>query len=258
MYVRLAFAVAAHLEPEILIVDEVLAVGDAAFQKKCLGKMRSVSQSEGRTVVFVSHNMAAVQRLCSRSIFLQQGRVVTIGPTAEVLARYNADDLPDGTWDYVLRCPGLEILSADVLINGQPSRTVSNGATVTFRVRYRCTDPALFPRGFEFTFIVYGDGQKLVNFWSEAGHSTPFPIQPEGEIECTVPDWPFRSMPMTLQVAFNRQRTTVLIIDSAVRFASEDSDRFGTGIVPHSTEGILLLPHRWQARPLAVTTPLLS
>ena len=78
MYVRLAFAVAAHLEPEILIVDEVLAVGDAAFQKKCLGKMDDVA-GDGRTVLFVSHNMAAVAGLCSRTIVLDQGKVVADG-----------------------------------------------------------------------------------------------------------------------------------------------------------------------------------
>src|SRR5438045_4460620 len=75
MYVRLAFAVAAHLEPEILIVDEVLSVGDAEFQKKCLGKMDEVSRREGRTVLFVSHNLQAVRRLCSSTILLTAGRV---------------------------------------------------------------------------------------------------------------------------------------------------------------------------------------
>src|SRR5882724_4322087 len=73
MYVRLAFAVAAHLEPEILVVDEVLAVGDTEFQKKCLGKMQNVATQQGRTVLFVSHNMAAVRSLCSRGIFLKSG-----------------------------------------------------------------------------------------------------------------------------------------------------------------------------------------
>src|SRR5687767_11853102 len=81
MYVRLAFAVAAHLEPEILVVDEVLAVGDAAFQKKCLGKMRDVA-SMGRTVIFVSHNMAAVQSLCSRAIVVADGSCEFDGPAA--------------------------------------------------------------------------------------------------------------------------------------------------------------------------------
>ncbi len=87
MYLRLAFAVAAHLEPEILLVDEVLAVGDASFQRKCLGKMGDVASS-GRTVLFVSHNMEAVQRLCERAIWLDGGEVSMDGSTAEVVASY--------------------------------------------------------------------------------------------------------------------------------------------------------------------------
>ncbi len=88
MYVRLAFAVAAHLEPEILIIDEVLAVGDAEFQKKCLGKMNEVSQQEGRTVLFVSHNMRAIQDLCEKSIYLQNGAIKDIGATDTVIEHY--------------------------------------------------------------------------------------------------------------------------------------------------------------------------
>lgn len=91
MYVRLAFAVAAHLESEILIVDEVLAVGDAEFQKKCLGKMGDVSKGEGRTVLFVSHNMSAVRRLCQNGILLKHGEVVTAGNIDHVLNRYDLE-----------------------------------------------------------------------------------------------------------------------------------------------------------------------
>jgi lipopolysaccharide transport system ATP-binding protein len=87
MYLRLAFAVAAHLEPEILLVDEVLAVGDAAFQRKCLGKMEDVS-AHGRTVVFVSHNMAAVQSLCHRALWLRDGRLVADGPAKRIVTQY--------------------------------------------------------------------------------------------------------------------------------------------------------------------------
>ncbi len=87
MYIRLAFAVAAHLEPEILVVDEVLAVGDVAFQRKCLGKMSDV-QREGRTVLFVSHNLSAVQQLTSSAILLEGGRLIERAPTAEVVATY--------------------------------------------------------------------------------------------------------------------------------------------------------------------------
>lgn len=88
MYVRLAFGVAAHLDPEILIVDEVLAVGDAEFQKKCIGKMQDVSLKEGRTVLFVSHNMSAVKNLCSRGIILEHGRIVYKGDISSAVSKY--------------------------------------------------------------------------------------------------------------------------------------------------------------------------
>lgn len=93
MYVRLAFAVAAHLEPEILIVDEVLAVGDAEFQKKCLGKMKDVSVNDGRTVLFVSHNMGAIASLCSNILLLENGKNVFNGPTSIGIEKYLASDL---------------------------------------------------------------------------------------------------------------------------------------------------------------------
>lgn len=91
MYVRLAFAVAAHLESEILIVDEVLSVGDAEFQKKCLGKMGDVSTKEGRTVLFVSHNMSAIKKLCNKGMLLHYGQLTAMGNTNDIIARYLTD-----------------------------------------------------------------------------------------------------------------------------------------------------------------------
>jgi len=91
MYVRLAFAVAAHLEPEILLVDEVLAVGDTSFQKKCLGKMEDVSKSEGRTILFVSHNLTAVQNFCDKAMYLHKGSLMDIGQTHRVVEQYLND-----------------------------------------------------------------------------------------------------------------------------------------------------------------------
>jgi len=114
MYVRLAFAVAAHLEPEILIVDEVLAVGDADFQKKCLGKMKDVSTNYGRTVLFVSHNMTAVKNLCSRAIFLKQGQLVYSGGAEDVVSFYLSREFKDSheqNWDYN-NAPGNEWIKA--------------------------------------------------------------------------------------------------------------------------------------------------
>lgn len=121
MYVRLAFAVAAHLEPEILIVDEVLAVGDADFQKKCIGKMGQVAK-EGRTILFVSHNMGAVQALCTRAIMLQSGKLFYEGTTRETIAKYSHMAF-DGTkairnWSDPSQAPGVsgvKLLSVKVL-----------------------------------------------------------------------------------------------------------------------------------------------
>ena len=110
MYMRLAFAVASHLEPEILVVDEILAVGDAQFQKKCLGKMSDVA-SEGRTVLFVSHNMVAVQSLCKRALWLERGEIVEDGTAAAVVSNYLNHAFGHGasleeTWPEVSLAPG--------------------------------------------------------------------------------------------------------------------------------------------------------
>jgi lipopolysaccharide transport system ATP-binding protein len=144
MYMRLAFAVAAHLEPEILVVDEVLAVGDAAFQKKCLGKMQDVSKNEGRTVLFVSHNMGAVTTLCRTGIWLQQGQVVKSGPARQIVDDYltinassqtavmDLDSRPRlGELGRKLKIERMEWLS------GLP---LQHGEKVTARIHYRTTD----------------------------------------------------------------------------------------------------------------------
>ena len=112
MYVRLAFAVAAHLDVDILLVDEVLAVGDAAFQKKCLGKMGDVA-GQGRTVLFVSHNMLAVDNLCTRAICLHEGKVVLEGSPASVTSRYLQNWLPafkDVVYDDIETAPGNDMI----------------------------------------------------------------------------------------------------------------------------------------------------
>ena len=114
MYVRLAFSVAAHLEPEILIVDEVLAVGDASFQQKCLGKMKGIASTEGRTVLFVSHNMASIKQLCQRACLLRNGRVVTVGTPDEVIGQYLSD----------------AVLTRKVDLTGWPDRSTTGEATI--------------------------------------------------------------------------------------------------------------------------------
>jgi lipopolysaccharide transport system ATP-binding protein len=152
MYVRLAFSVAAHLEPEILVVDEVLAVGDAEFQKKCLGKMRDVSEGDGRTVLFVSHNMNAMTQLCGKAILLRQGRLVMEGPALDVVQAYASHvtlgDSVDLT-DHPNRDPArkgafrrIEMLDAD----GHPKQAFAPPAVIQFRVQIDAADPILSPK----------------------------------------------------------------------------------------------------------------
>jgi lipopolysaccharide transport system ATP-binding protein len=129
MSVRLAFAVAAHLEPEILLMDEVLAVGDAGFQKKCIGKMGEVAK-HGRTILFVSHNMAAVTQLCRRAIWLNEGRINQEGLSGEVVRGYLSDktkQIAERRWSYPGEAPGddrVRLLAGRVVQNGQPTAIV--------------------------------------------------------------------------------------------------------------------------------------
>lgn len=114
MYVRLAFSVAAHLEPEILVIDEVLAVGDAQFQKKCLGKMRETAQGRGKTILFVSHNMVAVQSLCRNCLVLDGGRVIHTGTASSAIAAYlkaNQDSGTEQIWKDPTSAPGNDIVT---------------------------------------------------------------------------------------------------------------------------------------------------
>ena len=141
MYVRLAFAVAAHLEPEILFVDEVLAVGDAAFQKKCLGKMGDVSR-QGRTIVFVSHNMTALQRLCTRVVWLNDGKVTDAGDPRKVVNRYlqkNAVANLESVWEDNPTAPGNErvrLRSVRVLPQSDPGEPITVHTSLRIEFTY--------------------------------------------------------------------------------------------------------------------------
>lgn len=146
MYVRLAFAVAAHLDPELLIVDEVLAVGDAAFQKKCLGKMKDVSE-EGKTVLFVSHNMEAVQKLCVKGILLQQGRLLEQGDIDTIVKKY-LDAYASSISTYQIPLPenheAIQGYAYELKIedsNAQPISEIPIGVTWQVRVSFRLNRP---------------------------------------------------------------------------------------------------------------------
>jgi homopolymeric O-antigen transport system ATP-binding protein len=148
MYVRLAFAVAAHLEPEILFVDEVLAVGDASFQKKCLGKMGSVSR-QGRTIVFVSHNMTALQKLCTRVVWLDGGQVIDTGDPRKVIDHYlqtNSVANLESVWEDNQAAPGNErvrLLSVRVIPQTDPGEPITVHTPLRIEFTYRNYVPGM-------------------------------------------------------------------------------------------------------------------
>jgi lipopolysaccharide transport system ATP-binding protein len=235
MYVRLAFAVAAHLEPEILLVDEVLAVGDAEFQKKCLGKMHEASLA-GRTVIFVSHNMAAVRRLCDRTYWLHDGRLRMDGPSERVVRRYLLEsegepqegvvvvpeDAPrNGTGHARIRTIALLDENDGVvsrLYLGQPIR-----AAITIDVK-RTLDRAAFEVG-----ISSLEGERIVTVQNVDFNGTPVTLQP-GRYTVKV-NVPTGMMPgdFMLDVATHHiSGTTADHVQRALRFTTLDASRDGT------------------------------
>ena len=157
MYVRLAFAVAAHLEPDVLIVDEVLSVGDAAFQKKCLGRMDAVAKG-GRTVLFVSHNMGLIRQLCPQSILIDRGRIVDEGPSHQVVARYltaeGAGEL-ERSWPDLSHAPGDETIRLRRLrvsdASGRTAGTLDFGDSLGVEMEYDVLSPITMSVGVQFT-----------------------------------------------------------------------------------------------------------
>lgn len=137
MYVRLAFAVAAHLEPEILIVDEVLAVGDAEFQKKCLGKMKDVSEKDGRTVLFVSHNMGAVKQLCTKGVLLVNGKLAEQGNIERIIKEYHSVHYSQSNLTFVNQHPSeTDILSVEICQSEEQRELYAEEAMI-IRLQYK-------------------------------------------------------------------------------------------------------------------------
>ena len=189
MYVRLAFAVAANLEPEILVIDEVLAVGDAQFQKKCLGKMEQVSTKQGRTVLFVSHNMAMITSLCNSSILLDSGKLIECGNTSDVvLSYYNRDASSPASFNLVssnkfVGDDHAMLISGAILDReGNISNEIDIRTPVTVIMRYRITRPdnCLFRPNFHFYTSggVYAFVSGSIEATAESG---------EFEAACTIP-----------------------------------------------------------------------
>jgi lipopolysaccharide transport system ATP-binding protein len=192
MKVRLGFAVAAHLEPEILIIDEVLAVGDADFQKKCLGKMNDVANKEGRTVLFVSHNMAAIRSLCSRSILMKDGRIQIDGETDLVASRYlKGDNEVDGYFKVGKSSSKEKVIIEKTIIKNQhglPTEDFSIGDDLVIELHYLSQEKILKPYfflGIKGKFGSICGANAMMD-----GHQPQF-IEGNGIITCIFKELPF-------------------------------------------------------------------
>jgi lipopolysaccharide transport system ATP-binding protein len=154
MYVRLAFSVAAHLEPEILIVDEVLAVGDAQFQKKCLGKMEDVSKNEGRTVLFVSHNMNVIKSLCTKGILLADGTLLEKGSAVDLVNKYLESTSGGKSAKYSHKVGGKELEITDLRINQTKDPVLRIATELRFEIEYKASG---FQGECEFFLLIYNN-----------------------------------------------------------------------------------------------------
>lgn len=235
MYVRLAFAVAAHLEPEILIVDEVLAVGDASFQKKCLGKMGDVS-NQGQTVLFVSHQMPLMARLCKRGILLENGSVVVDGSMDEVIHRYRSD-LSDLSKVSVVertdRDGSGDVMVTEMEVAGdrqQDSNQPMSGVPFSVRLHYRCK-PDGPHAGCRVSLLFRHEGD-LLFIWSTAlTQREELQLQDRGYIDFETEELPLPGGTYTIGVFIESNGRTSDAIRSVVEFIVVDGDFFGTGIV---------------------------
>ena len=214
MQVRLAFSVAAHLEPEILVIDEVLAVGDAAFQKKCLGKMSEVSDS-GRTVLFVSHNMGAVNRLCQRAIALDEGEVLSDGPTAEVVKSHLKRCLPNNIGN-IVRMPeqselSFQITSIAVMNSqGKPIQAIGIWEEAGLEIEFRVREPLT---GSNLSITVSRDGFPIFNSFDTDLSPESSQSRPAGSYRATVTLPSGLLAPGTYTVSVSTGFTSVAALD---------------------------------------------
>ncbi len=253
MYVRLAFAIAAHLEPEILIIDEVLAVGDLAFQKKCLGKMSEVSRG-GRTVLFVSHNMASVENLCQRGIVLNQGKLVFDGDLRAAVDHYlHGMPVPEGQVGHVTyfdqakkrSAPEGKLLQSIELYTDGGAPVIEGirlGASLRLKVNFN------LPRAVENVDIGLGFDD-LFGSRMFTAHSTFEPSRASGQrlgprsFTCEIPSFTLMPGAYNIRVWLDFNHSRADVVADAAQFTVLDGDYYGTGKAAWS--GKVVMPQQW-------------
>ncbi|HET6674940.1 MAG TPA: ABC transporter ATP-binding protein, partial [Nitrospiraceae bacterium] len=263
MYVRLAFSVAAHLEPEILIVDEVLAVGDSSFQQKCLGKMEQVSRG-GRTVLIVSHNLPIIENLCQRALLLSRGRIAQLGEANRVVETYagmNSDILnipiierTDRQGKGKIITTGIELLDT----SGKALSSAICGRDTVFRWHYRCAAGMVFRKCRVGLSVHDKAGEPFFLMATELVDSTPLELRGEGFIDFTLPELPLSGGLYHIMSFVESDRDIQDWIHNAALLPVVDGDFYGTGkTYPPGWQGkCVLVKYNWRVTetlPVAAT-----
>jgi lipopolysaccharide transport system ATP-binding protein len=250
MFMRLAFAIAAHLEPEILLVDEVLAVGDAAFQKKCLGKMSTVAK-EGRTVLFVSHNLPAILSLCNRTILLQAGRLLAEGVPSQIVQRYQEnqavmgaiplDQRQDRSGDGSARITALKVESTT------PDRVIRSGSCLEITLCYESEKPLHRPQFYVTLYDHLDIGIYLLH--NDFVGGLPETLPARGSVTCITDPINLTPGRCFLDIELMKGNLRADFIPTAGYFDVEPEDVFGTGMLPQRDWVVALLGQRWRLNP---------
>ena len=244
---RLAFAVAAHLEPEILIVDEVLAVGDAQFQNKCLGRMEEIGK-EGRTVLFVSHNMAIIQSLCNTSILLKNGIIDAIDKTNKIISKYHQflekinynelRDRKDRKGDGGAKFTSIKIENAD-----SPQESIKSSSRLKIILGYTSESPIKFAKVLVGIYDMSSSGLFLLD--SEATLGLPDILTSRGEVICNTEAINLTEGKCSVNVALFSGGRMLDYIQNAAYINVQAEDFYGTGNIPSRSWVLFLLKHHW-------------
>src|SRR3954452_22690544 len=251
MYVRLAFAVAAHLEPEVLIVDEVLAVGDQAFQKKCLGKMGDVVR-EGRTVLFVSHSMDAVASLCTQVLLVKDGRVTHPVSPEEGIKQYLAlsnegADLPLRLKPRTQNKPRPPVFTdLKILTDSGHDRVVGSGGRVRFEIEVSDVEDA--PDATCGVALVNARGQRVAFFHTWYHGDMHFRGSSRATLVCEGPSLPLIPASYGIELVLSDHDKLIEKVERADRLDVVYADLLGTGRLPNASQGYVVLPAKWEHR----------
>ncbi len=252
MYVRLAFSVAAHLEPDIFIVDEVLAVGDLAFQKKCLGKMDDVGKS-GRTLLFVSHNNSAIKSLCNRAICLDGGRVAADGKVEEVIDSYLSNTY-HGEYESLIdverlkKCDvaGFKIDSIEVRNLSHPDRQLSSGDDIQFRVNYDFV--GINPSPSLIFSIKDSYGVEVCRLSNLPISGVALELKARGTIELTIPCLALTKGIYYVDVGYAHESVErYFTAEALIRLEISGSDVYGSGFELGESRGLVWMAHKWNS-----------